>query len=82
MIVKPLLNASQVGARFGCSGKTVLRQAYAGKFPAPVRISPRCVGWPPHVVDEWFERATVQTALEFGGKPLTEVEEVAMASVG
>ena len=30
------------------------RRRAKGKFPAPVRVSPRCVAWPQEAVDAWM----------------------------
>jgi prophage regulatory protein len=77
-----LLRPNQVGAQLGCSGKTVLRQVRTGNFPAPVRISPRCVGWPQHVVDEWYQLSLVRTALEFAPKLQEEGTNLVVTAVG
>jgi prophage regulatory protein len=46
--------------RIGVSGSTLGRLIHAGRFPAPVAISTRAVGWDERDVEAWicshFER--------------------------
>ena len=39
------------------SRTTIWRQVKAGTFPAPVKLSPRAVGWRKSEVDAWMNRA-------------------------
>jgi prophage regulatory protein len=41
--------------RTGLSRPTVYRQVRAGTFPAPVKLSPRAVGWRSDEIEEWIE---------------------------
>lgn len=41
--------------RLGVSKSTLHRLIKAQKFPAPIRITDRIVGWPQSLVDAWIE---------------------------
>ena len=60
-----LLNKGQVCEKLGhISDVTLWRLVRAERFPKPIQISPRRVGWPEHVVDAWIaeEQAKVEAA--------------------
>lgn len=48
-----LIRIGAVAARIGLSRATIYRLVEAGKFPAPVRITSRCIAWPESAVNDW-----------------------------
>lgn len=48
-----LIRIGAVAARIGLSRATIYRMVEAGKFPAPVRITSRCIAWPESAVNDW-----------------------------
>ena len=49
------LKDTQVREKIGMSKSHMYRLMEAGKFPAPMRISERCVRWSEKAIDEWIE---------------------------
>lgn len=49
-----ILSPRQISQRLGLSKTTIWRLQRAGKFPAPVRLSPGRVGWRESVIDGWL----------------------------
>jgi len=41
--------------RIGLSASTLDRLIKAGRFPAPVRLSPNTVGWQSSAIDIWID---------------------------
>ena len=50
-----LLTKIDVLTRTSLSQPTLYRQIKAGRFPKPVRISPRRVAWPVEAIEAWLE---------------------------
>lgn len=44
-----------VGSRTGLSPSTIDREVAAGRFPAPIRLTPRAKGWLEAEIDAWLE---------------------------
>ena len=51
-----ILRRREVEARCGLRKSTLYAEIAQGKFPAPVRITRRSVGWVASEVDEWIAR--------------------------
>ena len=49
------LKDTQVREKTGMSKSHMYRLIEVGKFPAPMRISERCVRWSEKTIDEWIE---------------------------
>ena len=54
-----LLRMPEVLERTGVSKATIYRLIKAGKFPKPVGLGVRAVGWDAHAIDEWIEAREV-----------------------
>lgn len=50
-----LLRLPAVIALVGLRRSTIYHMVQAGEFPAPVRLGPRCVGWPSSEVSAWID---------------------------
>jgi prophage regulatory protein len=48
------IRLEQVKARTGLSRSTLYAYIHAGRFPAPVTISDRCVAWVESEIDAWI----------------------------
>ncbi len=46
----------------GLSAATISRQILAGKFPRPVSLGERAVGWPSDVIEQWLAGRTAGVA--------------------
>lgn len=60
-----ILRLKQVKARTGRSRSSIYADIRAGRFPAPVGIGARSVGWVSHEIDDWIsariaERQVIQ----------------------
>ena len=51
-----ILRVSQVVRETGMSRITVWRRVKAGKFPAPVKLGTRMIGWRTAEVQEWMKQ--------------------------
>ncbi|WP_323908526.1 helix-turn-helix transcriptional regulator [Aeromonas caviae] len=51
--MRSLLRIKVVLARTGLSRSTMYAMIADGRFPAPVKLSVRCVAWPSDQVDAW-----------------------------
>jgi len=49
-----ILRRKQVEARTGLSRSTIYARIKTGKFPAPVSLGPRAVGWIENDVHRWL----------------------------
>jgi prophage regulatory protein len=56
-----ILRRKQVEARTGLSRSTIYDAIKAGRFPAPVRIGARAVGWLSGEVDAWLSAAIARS---------------------
>ena len=54
-----LLRMPEVLERTGVSKATIYRLIRAGKFPKPVDLGVRAVGWDAHSIDEWIDAREV-----------------------
>lgn len=50
-----ILRRSQVEARTGLSRSGIYRSMANGRFPPPIQLGPRAVGWLESDVDHWIE---------------------------
>jgi len=49
-----VLRRRQVESRVGLRRTTIYKLVASGKFPKPVRLGARSVGWLSHEVDRWL----------------------------
>ncbi len=56
-----ILRRKQVEARTGLSRSTIYDAIKAGRFPAPIRIGARAVGWLSGEVDDWLSAAVYRS---------------------
>ena len=49
-----IIRLGQVRARTGLSRSTLYAYIRDGRFPAPITISERCVGWVEAEIDQWI----------------------------
>jgi prophage regulatory protein len=49
-----LLRLPEVCRRVGLTRSVIYRYIQGGQFPPPVRVGPRCSGWPDTEVDAWI----------------------------
>lgn len=52
----------------GLSAATLYRQISTGKFPAPVSIGDRAVGWPSDVIEQWLASRSARALRKEGAK--------------
>ncbi|MDE0658605.1 MAG: AlpA family phage regulatory protein [Gammaproteobacteria bacterium] len=50
-----ILRIGEVARRTGLSEATLYRMAHTGRFPTPVRLGKRAIGWRREDVDEWVD---------------------------
>lgn len=50
-----LLRLREVKAQVGLSRSSIYALMAQGKFPRPVKISTRAVGWPEHEITAWIK---------------------------
>lgn len=58
---RKVLRRNEVRARTGLSATTIYREIQAGRFPKPVSIGQRAVGWFEDEVDNWLDQRQVTT---------------------
>lgn len=51
-----IIRLPEVKSKTGQSRSTIYDRIKQGKFPPPIQLGGRCVGWLEHEVDEWIER--------------------------
>ena len=51
-----MLSTRDVVRQTGVSDSTIKRMVLDGRFPKPMRLSPRRIGWPARDVRLWLER--------------------------
>ena len=51
-----MLRMAEVARLTGISGSTVKRMVIDGRFPKPMRLSPRRIGWKPGEVKTWIRQ--------------------------
>ncbi len=49
-----IIRRAEVERRTGVAKATLYRMMAAGKFPRPVQLSVRCVGWRLDEINEWI----------------------------
>jgi len=49
-----ILRRRQVEARTGLSRSAIYSLMLKSKFPKPVRLTAKAVGWPEHVIEAWI----------------------------
>ena len=50
-----ILRIREVMAVTGLPKSSVYQEIAAGKFPRPVRLSAKCVGWKSSVIQQWID---------------------------
>ncbi|MDE0357254.1 MAG: AlpA family transcriptional regulator [Gammaproteobacteria bacterium] len=55
-----VLRLPEVMARTGLSRSTIYRWRLAGRFPQPIPLGERCVGWIEAELDEWLRERTAE----------------------
>ena len=50
--------------RLGLSGATIFRNVKAGRFPAPIKISQRAIGWRIDEVEAWIAARVATSELK------------------
>lgn len=57
-----ILRRHEVEQRTGLSRSAIYAEMQAGKFPKPLRLTAKAVGWTDHSIDEWIaSRLTAST---------------------
>lgn len=56
-----IISKPEVASRIGVSLPTLDRMVRAGKFPKPIKISDRRVGWFEYVPSEWLKVRAAMT---------------------
>ena len=56
-----VLRRLQVQARTGLARSTIYELIAAGKFPAPIQLTDRAVGWLAHEIDDWISSRIAQS---------------------
>jgi prophage regulatory protein len=51
-----ILRLPVVKARTGLSRSTIYLQVAEGKFPKPIALGPRCIGWIETEIEGWIEQ--------------------------
>ena len=64
--MKGLLRMGVVKEMVGLSKPTIYRLMRRGKFPRPVRLSDRAVGWREGDVEDWIESREQTASVTFG----------------
>ena len=60
------LRRPEVEALTGLARATIYQQMATGRFPRPVRIGRRAVGWPQSVIDNWIEERKAEAGFGAG----------------
>ena len=56
-----ILRIPAVKLRTALSRSSIYKLVAAGKFPRPIRLGPRSVGWIEAEVDEWLDRRIAES---------------------
>ena len=59
-----ILRRREVQERTGLPSSTIYDLISAGRFPRPIRLGPRAVGWLSHEVDAWIEARRIERDAE------------------
>ena len=54
-MAKIVLRLPTVRQRTGLGRSTIYTRIAHGKFPRPIRLSERCVGWLEHDIEAWLD---------------------------
>ena len=57
-----ILRRPEVQTRTGLSRSTLYAMMAEGRFPRPVKLGKRAVGWPESAIDRWLESRTSEAA--------------------
>jgi prophage regulatory protein len=57
-----ILRRPDVEARTGLSRSTIYQLMSEGRFPRPIKLSKRAVGWYESAITRWLESRTSETA--------------------
>lgn len=60
-----ILRRPEVLARIGLSTSSLYEMMAQGRFPRPMRIGRRAVGWKASVVDAWIDRLNFASLANF-----------------
>ena len=71
-----ILRLPEVLKRTGLSRSTIYVRLAEGRFPQPVRLGDRAVGWIEAEIDEWVRERIAES--RFGGGPAGERVEAAL----
>ena len=55
-----MLRLPAVEDRVGRKRSSIYRDVAEGRFPPPVKLGPRAIGWPEHVIDTWIDERVRQ----------------------
>ncbi len=58
----PIINRREVCGFLNVSDTTLWRMVRAGRFPKPVKISERRIGWPKDQIEAWLEVKRAEAA--------------------
>ena len=75
-----ILRLPEVLKRTGLSRSTIYVRLAEGRFPQPVRLGGRAVGWIEAEIDEWVRERIAES--RFGGGPAGERVEAALGIGG
>ena len=62
-----ILRKSEVISRTGLPNSSLYRLMQEGKFPRPISLSTRSVGWVDSDVDDWIQKKIVESKHKKGG---------------
>ena len=65
-----ILRLKAVLERTGLSRSTLYRKIQAGRFPAQVRTSDRCIGWRESDIERWLRNPMYYSRTDVGRDPL------------
>lgn len=71
-----IIRIERVVEKTGLSKSTICKEVARGKFPQPVPLSRRCVGWLTSEVDAWIKQRLVERAVVIAEKE-TRLKRVA-----
>ena len=62
-----ILRLPEVKNKTGQSRSTIYERIRQGRFPPPIQLGGRCVGWLEHEVDDWIAERIAQSRGADGG---------------
>lgn len=66
-MVSTILRLPKVIERTGISRSLIYLKIGEGKFPKPIKLGERAIGWPASAIDAWIEEQIQKAAAEQGG---------------